>query len=53
MRNGVESRLIGKLLARGREVFPEAIARDLEPVRMAIARALQNGDGGVLMNADV
>ena len=47
-----QSQVLGKLLARARTVWPEALAADLKPVRNAIARVLQGSDGNLVMNAD-
>ena len=45
------NQLIGKLLARARQTWPEALARDLAPLRAALTRVLLSGDGQLFANA--
>ena len=42
---------MGRLLATSRHVFPAAISKDMQPLRMAFARCLQGDDAGLMERA--
>ena len=48
---GADDPILGKLLARSRDLYGEALAKDLKPLRNALAKALAGDDAGLMDRA--
>ena len=48
---GADSPVLGKLLAKARHSFPAALARDLQPLKAALAAVLHGDDAGLAERA--
>jgi phage gp29-like protein len=49
---GPDHPLAGKLMARARQIFPQAVAKDMAPLRNALAEILQGNDATMLSRAE-